>query len=397
MPEKSKFLIVGGGAGGAILANDLAMYDEFDVTVINDTPYHYYLPQLLQIAFRGDASNLYRPLQSLLMKNVNLLVNRVEKIDLENRSVTLDNKKSLKYDYLAIAPGVVIEHSAIEGNEKLVTQYGDFHSTPENAFKTFDIIRSMKKGNFVISVGDPYHRCPPSPYEGILLADEAFRLRGVRENINLTIAVPYPRAYSAESFNEVLEPILKDRGINIMTFFTADKVDTENKTITSLEGDTIKYDAAIIIPTHKGPKIEIKPENAVNEDRLINADKLTNRVLNYDDVYAIGDASTSANAKTGVTAHLQAKVVAKRMRGMDAKNNGRTNCPTEIGFGKGTFVISDFGHPAAKLPASTINYIMKRLFADAYWDVIRHPEFWDPIFDVYFENISPEVLWKIFR
>ncbi|MGC8573099.1 MAG: NAD(P)/FAD-dependent oxidoreductase [Caldisphaera sp.] len=395
MAEKKKFLIVGGGAGGAILANSLVK--DFDVTVINDSPYHYYWPQLLQIAFRNDYSNLYRSLSSLLVKGVNLVIDRVKKVDLQDRIVTLSNNKTMNYDYVAIAPGVTIEHKGIDGNEKLVEQYGDFHSTPQNASKVFDVVSNMKKGTFVIAVGDPYHRCPPSPYEGVLLADEVFRLRGVRNDINMILAVPYPRAYPAETFNEVLEPILKERGINVMTFFTADKIDTENKKITSLEGEELSYDAAIVVPVHKGPKIEIKPDDAINQDGFINADKFTNQILKYDDAFAIGDASTSANAKTGVTAHLQAKVVSKRVLGLDARNTGRTNCPTELGFEKGTFVISDYNHPAAKVPANTINFIMKRLFADAYWDIIRHPEFWDPIFDVYFENTQPEVLWKLFR
>ncbi|MEB2792536.1 MAG: NAD(P)/FAD-dependent oxidoreductase [Caldisphaeraceae archaeon] len=395
MSKKHKFLIVGGGAGGAILANILVANKEFDVTLINDTPNHYYWPQLLQIAFRGDYSNLYRPLGSLLAKGVNLLTDRVEKIDLGNRKVSLKSGSEVDYDYITIAPGITIDHEGIAGNEKLVLQFGDFYSTPENASKVYNVINNMNNGTFVISVGDPYHRCPPSPYEGILLADEVFRMRGVRENVRLVIAVPYPRPYPAESFNEIIEAVLKERGIEVMTFFTADSIDVEKKTITSLEGETISYDAAIVVPMHKGPKIEIKPEGVTNEDGLIVADKFTNQVSGYDDAFAIGDASTSANAKTGVTAHLQAKVVARRVMGFDAKNTGRTNCPTEIGFEMGTFVISDYEHPPAKLRPSVFNFIMKRLFADAYWDIVRHPEFWDPIFDVYFENTSPEILWKI--
>jgi NADH dehydrogenase, FAD-containing subunit len=59
-------VIVGGGAGGLIAANMLARERDVEVTLLNDTPYHYYLPQLLQIAFRGDDSQLRRPLDSLV-------------------------------------------------------------------------------------------------------------------------------------------------------------------------------------------------------------------------------------------------------------------------------------------------------------------------------------------
>lgn len=394
--KKQNVVIVGGGAGGLILANSLARREEFSVTLINDTPYHYYLPQLLQIAFRGDDSQLKRGLADLVKKDVKLIIDSVTSVDLNNRTVTTSSGKTFSYDIVAIAPGLSIDHAAVKGNEKLVSLYGDFHSTPENAWRAFNTISSMKKGRLVVAVADPGHRCPPSPYEGVLLADEAFRARGVRDQIEITIAVPYPRAYPAETFNEVIEPVLKERGINIETFFTVDTVDLDNKKMTSLEGGELPFDAAIVVPIHKGPKINILPEDIKNEDGFIKADKLINRVGNFDDAFAIGDASAASNARTGVTAHLQAKVVEKRLLGFDARNTGRTNCPTEIGMELGTFVISDFGHPSVKLPPKSVFFIMKRFFADTYWDVLKHPEFWDPIFDAYFENTSPERLWKLF-
>jgi len=75
---RRKVVIVGGGAGGLILANSLAARGEYDVTLINDTPYHYYWPQLLQIAFRGDDRQLRRPIDSLVRRGVNLAHTRFQ-------------------------------------------------------------------------------------------------------------------------------------------------------------------------------------------------------------------------------------------------------------------------------------------------------------------------------
>jgi len=191
--------------------------------------------------------------------------------------------------------------------------------------------------------------------------------------------------------------VLKERGIEVETFFTVDSVDLDNKKLIALEGGEMPFDAAIIVPMHKGPKLKVIPEDVKDEDGFIKADKLTNQVAGFDDAFAIGDASTSTNARTGVTAHLQAKVVERRLRGEAAVNTGRTNCPTELGFGLGTFVISDFKHPPVKLPPMRVFYAMKRFFADAYWDIVKYPEFWDPIFDTYFDATSPERLWQIFK
>ncbi|MGC9072148.1 MAG: NAD(P)/FAD-dependent oxidoreductase [Acidilobus sp.] len=394
---RKRVVIVGGGAGGLILANSLAIRGEYDVTLLNDTPYHYYWPQLLQIAFRGDESQLRRPIDGLVRRGVNLIIDRAEAVNLNERKVVTTSGRELSYDFVVLAPGLTIDHSAIKGNDKLVELFGDFHSTPENAWKVYSTITSIRKGGFVVAVADPGHRCPPSPYEGVLLADEALRLRGVRNDVSITLAVPYPRPYPSETFNEVLEPILKERGIEVETFFTVDSVDLEGKKLIALEGGELQFDAAVIVPIHKGPRLKVIPEDLKNEDGFIKADKMMNRIGNFDDAYAIGDASTSANVRTGVTAHLQAKVVERRLRGEPAVNTGRTNCPTELGFGQGTFVISDYGHPPVKLPPNRVFYLLKRLFADTYWDVLKHPEFWDPLFDSYLEATDPGRLWQIFK
>ncbi len=85
------------------------------------------------------------------------------------------------------------------------------------------------------------------------------------------------------------------------------------------------------------------------------ADKFTNKVKGgFDDAFVIGDASALPVAKTGVTAHLQAGVVARiLMGGEDAKNTGRTNCPFDLGYGLGTFVIGDYYSPVVKYPPRT--------------------------------------------
>ena len=397
MPDEKRVVVVGGGAGGLMLANSLAVRGGFNVTLINDTSFHHYWPQLLQIAFRGDDSQLRRRIDALVRRGVNLLLDRVESVDLNERAVITASGRKVEYDFIVLAPGLTIEHGAIKGNERLAEAFGDFHSTPENAWRVYSTIRSIRKGRLVIAVADPGHRCPPSPYEGALLADEALRARGVRQDVSVTLAVPYPRAYPSETFNEVIEPILKEREVEVETFFTVDSVDMDNRKLVALEGGELTFDAAVVVPIHKGPRLKIVPEDLRDDEGFIKADKLTNRVGNFDDAFAIGDASTSSNVRTGVTAHLQAKVVERRLRGEQAVNTGRTNCPTEIGFGLGTFVISDYEHPSVKLPPSRVFYVMKRLFADMYWDMLRHPEFWDPIFEVYFEATDPGRLWGMYK
>jgi hypothetical protein len=194
---------------------------------------------------------------------VELLLERAARVNLAERSVETESGRPIPYDYLILAPGLTVDHSAIRGNEPLASKFGDFHSTPENAWRVHSAISGINKGRVVVAVADPKHRCPPSPYEAVLLADEALRARGVRQDVSITLAVPYPRAYPSESFNEVIEPVLRERGIAIETFFTVDSVDVEGGRMTSLEGGELQFDVGIVVPMHKGPRLSVLPEGTL--------------------------------------------------------------------------------------------------------------------------------------
>ena len=79
---------------------------------------------------------------------------------------------------------------------------------------------------------------------------------------------PYPRAYPAEPMNEIVEPILRARGIEIFTFFDVDRIDPATRTIYSIEGDQIQYDLPIIIPPFVGADIAYEPAGVLDGEPL---------------------------------------------------------------------------------------------------------------------------------
>ncbi len=393
---KKRVVIVGGGTGGAMLANRLPP-DEFEVTVVDRQPRHHFWPWLLYIAFKGSRKPISRDIRDVLKPHVNFIQSGARLINLNDRFVELEDGKRLNYDYLIVATGATVDYSKVPGLDKVTELYGNYHSTVENAWKVWSTINNFTEGTFAIILPPASFRCPPSPLEGVFLAEEFFRARGRRGKVKVTYVTFYPRPYPAEPVNEVIEPILRERGIEYVTFFTLDHIDPDKKAAYSMEGEEFKFDAAVVIPPHVGVDIKYVPETVLDQDRFVKADKYTNRIQGFDDAFVIGDASALPVAKTGVTAHLQACVVAKILQGEDARNSGRTNCPFDVGYGLGTFVISDYDHPAVKFPVNRLNHLFKVAFSAAYWDMVKYPELWDPIMDAYFDATSPAKLIPIYN
>ncbi|GAB6945759.1 NAD(P)/FAD-dependent oxidoreductase [Vulcanisaeta sp. JCM 14467] len=393
---KRRVVIIGGGTGGAMLANRLPR-DEFEVMVIDKQPYNYFWPWLLYIAFRGSRKPIKREIRSLLKPWVNFIQSGVRFINLQDRYVELENGRRLTYDYVVIATGATVDYSRVPGLDKVTEMFGNYHSTEENAWKVWQTLNNMKEGTLAIILAPGAYRCPPSPLEGTFLAEEFFRRRGLRDRVRIVFATFYPRPYPAEPMNELIEPLLKERDIEYITFYTLDHIDPEKRVAYSMEGEELKFDAAIVIPPHVGVDIKYMPEDVLDSDRFVQADKFTNRVKGFDDAFVIGDASALPVAKTGVTAHLQAGVVARILQGEDARNTGRTNCPFDVGYGLGTFVISDYNNPTIKYPINRVNHLFKVAFAATYWDMILYPELWDPIFEAYFEATEPAKLRYLYR
>jgi sulfide:quinone oxidoreductase len=210
--------------------------------------------------------------------------------------------------------------------------------------------------------------------------------------VKVVLAVPVPHAYPSKVIADEIEPELSARGIEVRTFFTANEVDLEGRKIVSLEGEEISFDVATVIPPHRGPSYRVVPEEVKDGNGYIKVDKYTCKVEGFDDAYAVGDCTNTPTSKSGVTAHLQAEVVAARLQGVDARYSGRTNCPLIVD-GKGLFVISDYDHPPMPVRLSRFERLMEDFFVATYWSAVRYPELWSPIFKAYFDSTN-QLLWR---
>jgi len=382
----TRVLIVGGGTGGTMLANALDKR-RFEVTVLSASPDHVFQPALLYIAFAKAKPNIARSESGLLGRGVRFLQASATHVDLRNRVVTTSSGTRLTYDAVVLATGIRTDPSQTPGLAQINDEVGDYHTNVSQAQKLWRSLDAFAGGTIALGQAAPVCKCPPSPVEGMLLADRLLRRRGLREKSKLVFFTPYPRAYPAEATNDVVAAQFERCGIETRTFFDVDRIDATARSIVSIEGETISYDLPIVIPPFIGANIAYDPPECVDADRFVIVDKETLQVKGVDSAFAIGDGAGVPTSKAGVGAHLEAQVVARRLGGLPVTFDGRTNCPLDLGDGRGMFVVGSFEAPVQRYRPSRISRMMKATMGKIYWMSLRGTL--EPLFRLYFAITKP--------
>ncbi|MCT9094987.1 NAD(P)/FAD-dependent oxidoreductase [Haloarchaeobius sp. HME9146] len=373
-------VIVGGGTGGTVLANRLVedlerevAAGEVEVTLINDSPDHVYKPTFLYVPFgKKTANDAVRPLADLVDRRVNLEINRVVGIDTENKTLDLqDGGDTLSYDYLVVATGAKLVPEEVPG----LMEGGHHFYGAEGAEQLRDALADFEEGHLVLSVVGVPHMCPAAPVEFVLMADEWFRERGIRDQVEITYTYPIMRLHGLQPVSDWMEPRFADRDINTVTFFNAEEVDPENKVIRSMEGEELDYDLLVAIPPHSGD--DLIADSGLGDDGWVAVDKHTLEAEHAEDVFAMGDAADVPTSKAGSVAHYEADVIADRIaskvRGQlpTATFDGKTVCFIEAGMNEATFVEFDFENPPELRDESRPVHWAKLAYNESYWLTAR--------------------------
>lgn len=101
--NRTHIVVVGGGYAGTLAANHLRIRPEIDVTVVNPRPEFVERIRLHQYVAGNRAATV--DYATLLGAGVQLVVDSAERIDTNERAVTLSSGRVLHYDYLIYAVG----------------------------------------------------------------------------------------------------------------------------------------------------------------------------------------------------------------------------------------------------------------------------------------------------
>ncbi|KXS36697.1 MAG: sulfide-quinone reductase [Halomonadaceae bacterium T82-2] len=394
-------LIIGGGAGGIALAASLhKRRAELDIAIIDPADHHDYQPgQTMVGGGIFQAAQIRRPMGDVMPAFVHWYAQAAEAIDPEARRVTLDDGRALDYRALVVAPGLVLDWGAIEGLEATLGENGvTSNYRYDLAPYTWSLVESLSSGRALFTQPPMPIKCAGAPQKAMYLACDAWRRRGVLDNIDVSFHNAGGALFGVADYVPALQEYVSRYGIDLCFQQTLKAVDgPARKALFRVQSEAgedeveVAFDMLHVVPPQRAPEL-VSRSVLANDAGWLDLDDATLQHRHYPSVFGLGDASGTANAKTAAAVRKQAPVVAENLlawlddRPLAAAYLGYGACPLTVENGR--VVLAEFGYGGQLQPtlptwllegtrATRLGWLLKaHVMPRLYWDAMLKGREW---------------------
>jgi len=379
-------LILGGGVGGIVAANNLRSHldSNHKIILIEKNKVHTFAPSYLWL-MTGDRSEeqIRTPIDSLLKKDIEFVNSIVAKINPVEQTIETDEKK-YRYDFLIIALGAELVLQKVDGwDENIQTFY-----TFEGAIKLNESLKYFPGGRVALVICSLPYKCPGAPYEGAMLISDYFKKKGLKNKVEIHLFTPEPQPLpvAGPELGTAVKNILSDKGINFHPLMKLNMFATKSKKIFFEGMEPFEYDMLIAIPPHQSPMV-VRETDLVNVNGWIDVIP-SSLQTKYANVFAIGDITSiplpgrwipdkpMLLPKAGVFSHSQAIIVAenltKKIKGKISDENFCADgyCMLEAGEDLAGFAYGNFfGEPNPQVHLKKVGKIwhIGKILFEKWW------------------------------
>lgn len=340
---ETRILVLGAGFGGLELATVLseALGEDAGVTLIDENDAFVFGYSKLDVMFGRATRDEVRVPYDLAKPGVRFLRETITAIDPEARRVTT-TAGAHEAEVLVVALGAAYDFDATPG---LAEGGNEFYSLP-GAERLRRVLPAFTRGRAIVGICGAPFKCPPAPSEAALLLHDHLSERGVREDCEISVVMPFgtPVPPSPDT-SAALLAAFAERGIEFVPDRRVSSLDPARSVAVLDDGSELAYDLFLGVPKHRAPDVVVESGMAVDGYVPVDSRTLATR---FADVYAVGDVATVGVPKAGVFAEGAARVVAAaivaRLRGGEgpAAYDGRGACYVEFGSGRVGRVDVDF-------------------------------------------------------
>jgi len=387
-----QFLIIGGGSAGITVAAQLQKkLNKPDVAIIEPSDVHYYQPMW---TFNG-AGVFHKEKSKKLMKDVMpydvaWVKDYVVAFHPDQNIVETDCGKFFSYEYLIVAPGIQIDWDAIPGLAENIGTKGICSIYSYNQVDYVqECINNTNKGRALFTQPATKFKCGGAPQKIMYLSSDTWKKNNILDDIDVKFTTAGSVIFGVEEIKEALGPVVERYGVDVKLLHNLKEIKADEKIAVydilkdgkPVDEMEFEYEMLHVTPPMSAPDF-IKNSPLADEEGWVDVDKHSLQHNKYPNIFSLGDAGSTPNAKTGAAVRKQAPVVVGNLISLlekgkinnDLSYDGYGSCPLITGYNK--LILAEFDYDNNMTPSFPINqakerwsmYHMKRdLLPLMYW------------------------------
>ncbi|AIZ63569.1 pyridine nucleotide-disulfide oxidoreductase [Hymenobacter sp. DG25B] len=372
-------LIIGGGNAGLSAAAQLLLADrQLDVAILEPSAKHYYQPAWTLVG--GGAYDIHdteRNEADFIPKGATWLQEAAASFEPEVNVVVTASGQRLGYDYLIVAPGIQLDWYKIKGAKEALGKNGVCSNYGyELAPYTWECVKNFKGGTALFSAPNTPIKCGGAPQKIMYLASDNWRKRGVLNKADVHFTTGGGVLFGVKVFADALQKVVNRYHIKTDFLHNLKEIRGEQQEAVyevykdgQVVGEkTMKFDLLHVVPPMSAPDFIKNSPLAVPGNPLgwVDVDKHTLQHVRYANIFGLGDATSTPNAKTGAAVRKQVPVVVKNLLSLlreqvltgNPPYNGYGSCPLITGYGK--LILAEFDYDNNPTPSFPVDQAQER-------------------------------------
>ncbi|REL29149.1 NAD(P)/FAD-dependent oxidoreductase [Rhodohalobacter sp. SW132] len=371
-----QFLIIGGGTGGITAAAQLKKkLKKPDIAIIEPSDVHYYQPMW---TFNGagvfDKEKSKKLMKDIMPNDVAWIKDYVVAFHPEQNIVETECGTFYSYEFLVVAPGIQVDWDAIPGLAENIGTKGICSIYAYNQVDyVHECIHMLKEGRALFTQPNTKFKCGGAPQKIMYLSSDSWKNSGALHDIDVTFTSAGSVIFGVPEIAEALQPVIKRYGIDVKLLHNLKEIKADEKIAVydimkdgkPVDEMEIEYDMLHVTPPMSSPDF-IKNSPLADSEGWVDVDKHSLQHKKYPNIFSLGDAGSTPNAKTGAAVRKQAPVVTGNLASLQKEGkidenfiyDGYGSCPLITGYNK--LILAEFDYENKMTPSFPFNQAKER-------------------------------------